>query len=165
MTKKYFKRFLIIIGAILLLSNFIICLIDDGDILGALVAMTFETFVDFGELESILSILGMTFLFFGLIIKQEDVPQIAENNKNSIVKYKILRFLGYIPFIGILCFAIYSSIFVFSFLFSTSYGLEAFLETIFLFSLFIWPLYIIGAIIIIKSSSNIKNLKIKDKEY
>ena len=162
MNKKLLKIFLIIIGLILLLSNFIICFIYSGDILGALFAMTFETFVEFGELESILSILGMAFLFFGLIIKKENTPNTAENNKNSIVKYKILRTLGYLPFVGILCFAIYSAIYGFTFGFSTSYGLDAFLGTIFFFSLFIWPLYIIGAIIIIKSSSNIENFKKSD---
>ena len=155
MNKKFLKRFLIIIGLILLLVNFIICLINEGDIFYALFTMAFETFAEFGELESILSILGMIFLVLGLIIKQENAPKTVD--KNSIVKYKILRAFGYLPFIGILCFAIYSSICGFSFLFSTSYGVGAFFGTIFLMSLFIWPLYIIGAIIIIKSSSKINN--------
>lgn len=159
MNKKFLKRFLIIIGLILLLSNFVICFIRDGDIFGALFAMIFKTFVEFGELESILSILGTIFLVWGLIIKKENVPETVDNNRNSIVKYKILRFLGYLPFVGILCFAIYSSICGFSFLFSTSYGLDAFFGTILLISLFIWPLYIIGAIIIIKSTSKINNFK------
>lgn len=156
------KKFLIIIGLILLLSNFIIYFINDGDILGALFAMIFETFVEFGELESILSILGTTFLFWGLIIKQENVTNTVENSKKSIVKYKILRILGYSPFVGTLCFALFSSIYGFSFFFSRSYGLEAFFGTIFLMSLIIWPLYIIGAIIIIKSSSNIEKFNVQD---
>ena len=50
MNKKFLKRFLIIIGLILLLSNFVICFIRDGDIFGALFAMIFKTFVEFGEL-------------------------------------------------------------------------------------------------------------------
>ena len=157
MNKKFLKRFLFIIGLILLFVNFIICFINERDIFFALFTMAFETFAEFGELESILSILGTIFLGLGLIIKQENEVQTVDNNKNLIVKYKILRALGYLPFIGSLCFAIYSSIFGFSFLFSTSYGIEAFFGTIFLISLFIWPLYIIGAIIIIKSSSKIND--------
>lgn len=171
MNKKFLKRYLIIIGLILLFVNFIICFIKEGDIFFALFTMAFETFAEFGELESILSILGTIFLVLGLIIKQENEPKTL-NNENSIVKYKILRVLGYLPFIGILCFSIYSSICGFSFLFSTSYGMGAFFGTIFLISLFIWPLYIIGAIIIIKSSSkinafkksNVQNSRETDKE-
>lgn len=156
---KNLKRFLIITGLILLLLNFIICLNDEGDIFFALFTMVFETFVEFGELESILSILGTIFLVLGLIIKKENATKVVDNNKNSIVKYKLLRALGYLPFIGILCFAIFSSICGFSFFFSRSYGLDAFFGTIFLMSLFIWPLYIIGAIMIIKSSSKINDFK------
>lgn len=126
MNKTILKKFLIIIGLILLLTNFIICLGTEGDILGALFAMAFETFVEFGELESILSILGIAFLFSGLIIKKENIPNEIKYSKDSIVKYKILRVLGYLPFVGILCFASYSAICGFSFFLSTSYGFEAF---------------------------------------
>ena len=158
MNKKFLKRYLIIIGLILLFVNFIICFIKEGDIFFALFTMAFETFAEFGELESILSILGTIFLVWGLIIKQENVPKTLDN-KNPIVKYKLLRVLGYLPFIGILCFATFSSICGFSFFFSRSYGLDTFFGTIFLMSLFIWPLYVIGAIIIIKSSSKINAFK------
>ena len=67
--------------------------------------MTFETFVEFGELESILSILGITLLIFGILIKDENASNEVQNNENFVKKYKLLRILGYIPFIGILCFA------------------------------------------------------------
>ena len=159
MNKKFLKRFLIIIGLILLFVNYIICFINDGDVFFALFTMVFETFVEFGELKSILSILGTSFFVCRLIIKQENEQNSVDNNKNSIVKYKILRVFGYIPFVGILCFATFSSICGFSFFFSRSYGLDAFFGTIFLMSLFIWPLYVIGAIIIIKSSSKINAFK------
>ena len=75
MNKKFLKRYLIIIGLILLFVNFIICFIKEGDIFFALFTMAFETFAEFGELESILSILGTIFLVWGLIIKQENVPK------------------------------------------------------------------------------------------
>lgn len=139
--------------------DFVICFIDSGEIFEALITMALETFVEFGELESILSILGVIFLSLGLLIKKENISNTVVNIKNSIVKYRILRIIGYVPFVGILCFASYSAIYGFSFFFSTSYGFHAFFGSILIFSLFfLWPLYIIGIIIIIKSSSKIKNL-------
>jgi len=95
----------------------------------------------------------MLLLILGLIIKKD-------NNKNPIEKYKKLRILGYLPFIGVLCFGIYSAI-VGGVGFPTSYSdstwIEDFLGSIFIISLFVWPLYIIGFFLIIKSSSKIKN--------
>lgn len=157
MNKNLIKKTLIVIGIILLSLNFIICY--NGDVFLALFSMSFNAFVEFGDLESILSIVGMGCLFFGLIIKKENTSYTVENNKKLIVKYNIFRILGCLPFIGILCFAINSAINGFSFFFTTYDGLEAFFDTIFFFSLIIWPLYIIGGIIIIKSSSKIRDLK------
>lgn len=159
MNKRNIKKFFIIIGTILLLLDFGICFIDSGDIFEALITMALETFIEFGELESILSILGMTFILFGLIIKEENIPHTTENNKKSIVKYNVLRVIGFIPFIGVLCFGIYSAIVGFGFVSSYSKGIEGFLSSIFIISFFVWPLYIIGAVIIIKSSSKIKSFK------
>ena len=41
----------------------------------------------------------------------------------------------------------------------TSYGVDAFLGSILVLSLFLWPLYIIGIVLIIKSSSKIRSFK------
>ena len=52
---------------------------------------TFETFIEFGELESILSILGTIFLVLGLIIKQEYEPKTVEtcnHNKRLPVAFQ-----------------------------------------------------------------------------
>lgn len=163
MNKRNIKKIFIVVGTILLLLDFVICFIDTADIFGALITMTVETFVEFGELESVLSILGMVFLSLGLLIEKGDTSNSVVNTKKSLKKYRILRIIGYLPFVGILCFAIYSSIYGFSFFFSTIYGLSAFFGSILIFSLFfLWPLYIIGIIIIIKSSSKIKSFKNKE---
>ena len=50
--------------------------------------------------------------------------------------------LGLLPFVGILGFAIFSAINGFSFLFSTSYGFDAFGGVILIYSILFWPLYI-----------------------
>ena len=147
MNKRILKNFLIIVGLILLGINFIIHLIDSGDIFEALLYMAFETFVEFGELESILSILGITLLAFGILIKNENTSNEPQNDEKSVRKYKLLRILGYTPFIVILCFV------------TIRYGFNDFLGIIFLFSLFGWPLYIIGIILIIKSSSKVRSFK------
>ena len=159
MNKRILKKFLIIIGLILLGLNFIICLINSGEVFETLFDIVFETFVEFGELESILSISGITLLTFGILIKNENASNETKNDKKAVRKYKLLRILGYMPFIGILIFATYSAISGISFLFSTSYGFDAFLGSILLLSLFLWPLYIIGIILIIKSSSKIRNFE------
>lgn len=86
MNKRNIKKIFIIIGTILLLIDFVICFIDSGDIFEALITMALETFIEFGELESILSILGMTFILFGLIIKEENIPHTTENNKKIYSK-------------------------------------------------------------------------------
>ena len=101
-------------------------------------------------LEHILFILGIVFLVFGLIINEDNL--LSQDNKNLVIKYKLLRVLGYLPFIGIVCFAIYEGLFGFSFLGDTSYGFVAFLCVIGFYSFLIWPIYIIGIILIIKSS-------------
>lgn len=74
------------------------------------------------------------------------------NNNNLVRKYKVLRILGSLPFIEILCYAFFSAIYGLTFLYSTSYGFDAFLGSIVLSSLFIWPLYIIGIVLIIIGS-------------
>lgn len=77
----------------------------------------------------------------------------------KVVFYKILIILGCLPFVGILCFAIFSSIYGFTFLYSTSYGFDAFLGSILLPSLFLWPLYIIGIALITIGSLKIRKFK------
>lgn len=47
-----------------------------------------------------------------------------------IMEYKILKWLGFLPFIAIVSIGLFSSIAGFSFMFSTSYGIVAFFESI-----------------------------------
>ena len=70
--------------------------------------------------------------------------------------------LGLLPFVGILGFAIFSAINGFSFLFSTSYGFDAFGGVILIYSILFWPLYIIGLVLIIKSIQKLKQLKSRE---
>ncbi len=48
---------------------------------------------------------------------------------------KIIFIISFIPYIGLLIYGIYSMIFGFTFIFSTSYGIEAFLDSIFILGL------------------------------
>ena len=48
MNKKIFKKFLVMIGLTLLGVNFIICLIESGDIFEALFTISFEAVADLG---------------------------------------------------------------------------------------------------------------------
>ena len=107
----------------------------------------------FEPLENITFILAIILLVVGISIK---VPKLQENN--NIIKYKILRVIGYFPFIGILLFGIFSMFNGFTFAFDTSYGITALIGAIVFSSIFIWPLYIIGIILIIISNKKIKQL-------
>lgn len=142
MNKKTIKNILIITGFILLGLNFVIYLIDVENILEALLMMAFETFDEFGKLESLLSILSTILLTFGFLIKKDNSSYETENNINSSRKYKILRIIGYIPFLGVLIFV--------SFL---ANSFNDFFRKIHTLSLFVWPLYLVGFILIIKNSS------------
>jgi len=158
MNKTVLKKISLITGLILLGINFIIYLINSINVIEALYNMIFETFAEFGELESFLTILGIFLLSFGLLLENNNM--LNEKNNNKIIrKYKILRFLGCLPFIGILFFAIFSAIYGLTFLYSTSYGFDAFFGTLLLSSLFLWPLYIIGIFFIIISSLKIRKIK------
>ena len=161
MNKKLLKFILIAIGIILLLITFILYLIDTGNVLDAFIFIALEGILDFGEIESILTILGLICLIVGLMMQSNKNNNIftEENSKKHKIKYQILKISGYLPFIGILCCGIYHSIVGFSIFFSDAdYGVSAFLASILMFSLFIWPLYIIGIILIIKSSKKLKEL-------
>ena len=158
--KRIIKISLIILGVILLVINFLNYFIDSGDFFYSLFNITLSAIVEFGENESILSILGITFTCVGLLIKNDYNLEEYKISKKSVKYYKVLKFIGFMPFIGVLCFGIFSAINGFSFFFSTSYGVEAFLESIFWISImFLWPFYLIGIVIIIKSTSKIKELQ------
>ena len=79
------------------------------------------------------------------------------NNK----KYKLIKIIGFLPFIGTIIYGIFCMFFGFTFLFNTSYGLDALFESIFIMLTKIWPMYIIGIIIIIISNKKLKQLEKK----
>lgn len=78
----------------------------------------------------------------------------TENNKNAIVKYKILRLIGYLPFVGVLFFTHY-----FTKGMKTNYGFNDFVGSLIFCLLLLSPFCIAGTVLIIKSSSKIKILK------
>ena len=159
MNKNLLKKILIIIGLALLLYNLSMFSLETSNIFEAFVFMTMETFLEFGEIESLFTIFGTLFLLVGISLKKEESTVPTEiNYKRLKIKYNLLKFLGFLPFVAILCIGIFCAFSGFSFFFSTSYGISAFFSSIFLFSLLVWPFYIIGAVLIIKSSQKLKEL-------
>ena len=154
--KKIIQKLLIIIGIILLMSLFIVEYMDTKSIINAFFTISLNTVLEFGKIESLLSILGILCIIIGIFSKEN----LNRNNSNkSLMKYKILKWIGIFPFIAILCIGLFSMINGFSFMFSTSYGISAFFESIMIISLFIWPLYIIGIALIIYSKKKITNIE------
>lgn len=152
------KKILISIGTILLVTLFIMEYLDTKSIVDAFFNISIETISDFGEIESILSISGILCIIIGILSKNDFNKEKTKDSKKLIMKYKILKWLGFLPFIAIVSIGVFSSIVGFSFMFSTSYGIAAFFESILIISLFIWPLYIIGIVLIIYSKKKITNL-------
>ena len=75
------------------------------------------------------------------------MENMKKRNKNILSK--ILIFFGTLPFLFLLLLAIKYSITGFDFMFSTSYGFEAFLGTIGIFLFLFWPIYVVGALFIV----------------
>ena len=144
---------------ILLITISIIWIIIDIMLEGGLLMKTMNT--AFEPLENITFILAIILLVKGMSIEIPKTEIKNNKNNNNITKYKILRVIGYIPFIGIILFGIFSMFNGFDFMFSTSHGLDAFIGTIIIWSIIIWPLYILGLILIIKSNKKIKNFSSK----
>ena len=91
--------------------------------------------------------------------------------KKDKLIWKLLLIVGAIPFIFVLSYGGYSFINGFSFLCFYSecvdYGLDAFINSIFLCSFIIWPTYIIGIILIGISTIKLwksRNIKIEKKQ-
>lgn len=161
MNKNLIKKILIISGLLIILGVYITFVLDTFSFIDALIEMIVTIGIDIDEIESILTILGLILLIIGIFIKNDTEKEISDcgNKKGKKVKYMILLILGLLPFVGILGFAIFSAINGFSFLFSTSYGFDAFGGVILIYSIFLWPLYIVGLVLIIKSIQKLKQFK------
>jgi len=149
MDKKNKKILLITISTVWIIIEIML----EGGLLMKTMNTAFEPF------ENITFILAIILLIIGICIEISKTE--INNNDKKILKYKILRAIGYLPFIGILLYGIFSMFNGFTFIFSTSYGFEAFIGTIIIYSIIIWPLYILGLILIIKSNNKIKNFSSK----
>ena len=75
------------------------------------------------------------------------------------IGWKILLFIGMLPFLIVLGMGVFNSIFGFTFMFDTSYGINAFLDTLLIITFLFWPAYLVGIVLIIISSVNIKKQK------
>lgn len=73
--------------------------------------------------------------------------------------WKILLIIGFIPFLVVLIYGIYSAIFGFSglCLCPDYYGFAAFFDSVLLFSVVFYPAYIVGVVLIILSIIKIKS--------
>ena len=74
--------------------------------------------------------------------------------KKKNIIWKLLFIVGLIPFIIILVKGVYSAINGLSCIDDCipTYGIKAFIDTIKLYSLFLWPTYIVGIVLIIVSA-------------
>lgn len=153
MDKKNKKIILITISIIWIIIEILL----EGGLLMKTMNTAFEPF------ENITFILAIILLVIGICI---EIPkkEINHNNNRKIHKYKILRIIGYTPFIGILLFGIFSMFNGFDFMFSTSHGIEALIGTIIILSIIIWPIYVVGIILIIVSNNKIKKFSINNYE-
>lgn len=71
-------------------------------------------------------------------------------------KWILFFMIGCLPFIAVLIYGLISMVSGFTFINSSSYGLQAFVDSTVLFSYLFWPLYIIGLAFIILSVFKLK---------
>lgn len=87
--------------------------------------------------------------------------------KKKNILWEIILIFGILPFVISLVFGIYSAITGFSGLCILSckdiYGLQAFVDSIVMYSYIFWPTYVIGIILLIISIIILK-AKVKDKQ-
>ncbi|MBE5822022.1 MAG: hypothetical protein E7311_05505 [Clostridiales bacterium] len=171
MNKSLIKKILIITSIILYIFIAITTIdfsVKYSDDLISLIANTFtEGILNFGFID----IVALVLLFLGLYIKANDKYNSKVDEKKEIVqtdnignenktnknkKWKILLFIGTLPFVIIIGISIISMFTGFTFLFSTSHGISAFLDSILILSFLFWPTYIIGAVLIILSIIKLK---------
>ena len=151
MSKKILKIILITLSSVYIAFN----LMTEG-----FLNMLLDTALD--PIENIFFILSIILLLIGIIIDDSNDETVnskkIDNNINTqkIKKYKILRFIGFLPFILVISCGIFFMFTGFGFFFNTSHGVSAFFGSIFFISLFAWPLYIVGIILIIKSNQKLK---------
>lgn len=91
---------------------------------------------------------------------KEDSLDINKIKKKKML-YRILLGIGILPFICLLIWSLILSFLGFEFLFSITYGIQAFYESIIIYGIVFSPILIIGLILIIVSIVKLKKLKNK----
>lgn len=166
MNKSLIKKILIATSIILYIIIAITTMdssVKYSDDIVSLLANSFtEGILNFG----IKDIIALVLLFLGICIKTDNKAVVAENGKYEETevdnnkeekkpkknrKWKILLFIGTLPFIIIIGISIFSMFNGFTFMFDTTHGLEAFCDSMLILSFLFWPTYIIGAVLIILS--------------
>lgn len=155
MNRKLLKKVLIMIGVVLLIISFSIYFDEYG--IDAILLMINHFVYEFYKIDSILAIVGLGCLFIGIRLNENNVEI---NSDKYIRKYKIIRILGFLPFVCLLCYSIYCFIFGFTF-FETWYGFKGFYQALFWFSVLFWPLYIVGIILIVISFIKLRKVNKK----
>lgn len=157
MNKKNIKKLLILIGIIPFIYTIISVIINKRYTIGHLPLLSFFIGIEEGTIEGIIQIIGIILIITGILINNN-----SKENVN-IKKYKKLKKLGYILTI---ISAIYISLIIIlniiyinpsstSLLQLTTGEIFNILLTLFFIS-FLWPIPIIGLILIIKSNQKLK---------
>ena len=157
--EKNIKRIVIIIGLIITIQNIIQSLIKADFYIFNAIDYYFEDLI-MGiillEKKALQKIFGYILLIVGFFF-------IDTNEKKSlkIKQYQIFKIVGYIPFVGILCYGVFNMFFGYSGLSwgKPEYGISAFFYSIVFLSIFIWPTYIIGIFLILIGKNKQKKIK------
>lgn len=165
MNKNLLKKILIIVGTLVILGVYITFVIDTASVIDGFIMMIIGIGIDLDEIESIITIIGLILLLIGIFIKGDKEKEIINKNDNYEIKpktkkkYIIMLILGLLPFIVFLGSAIFYVINGISFFYNTVYGLEALEVVTAVYFIFLWPIYIIGLILIVKSIQKLKQFK------
>lgn len=148
MNKKTIKYLLIVLSSLYIIIELLI--------VGPIDKILYIT-LEFND--NILLLIAIILLLIGIFIEKTD-KKIKKTNQ--IVKYKILKKIGYVPFVLVVLYGIYCFVNGFIFFNTTEYGLSAFFSSIFIISIAIaGPFYIIGMTLIIMSNKKIKQINEK----
>lgn len=163
--KNTIKKILIILGIAITAYSILHCLIEASFDITRAIDYYFEYYLGIVILNpiSLITILGPIMIIIGTFLDTNDknIQKNKEEVEKQTKKYRTFILLGYLPFLGVISYGFFSMLTGFSFLNSTAYGFEALISSTLLLSILLWPLYIIGIILIVYSS--IKLTKIVSK--
>lgn len=150
--KKTIKKILIILGSIMTIYTMLQSLIDANFSISTAIDYYLEYFMGLLTLYPIciITVLGPLLIIIGAFINTENQDDINPEEKIKKIekKYKTLIFIGTTPFIGVILSGIMED-----------FSGDSLIGVILLYSIILWPLYIIGIIMIIIGIIKIKTIK------